>query len=325
MKKTLKIVLFIFAFLIVGAVAGYVYILKAYPKIGPAPDIQVNASPEMIKRGEYLFNHVTACADCHSTRDYSRFAGPLVPGTVGKGGFEFNKDFGLPGSFTAKNITPAGLKGWTDGEIFRAITEGVNKDGEPLFPLMPYLSFGKMDKSDIYAIIAYLKTLAPIENNVSASKPEFPMNLIMRTIPARNDLKPLPDKSNSTEYGKYLVSSAGCNDCHTQQEKGEFKMNLYLAGGQEYKLPGNVVLRSANITPNRENGIGAWTKEQFIARFRAYADGTYNAPSVKEGEFNTIMPWTFYAGMTDEDLGAIYDYLRTIPSVPIRVSKFEKQ
>jgi len=82
MKKTLKILLFVFAFLLVGAIAGYVYILKAFPKIEPALDIRVNASPEMIKRGEYLFNHVTACADCHSTRDYSKFAGPLVPGTV---------------------------------------------------------------------------------------------------------------------------------------------------------------------------------------------------------------------------------------------------
>ena len=325
MKKTLKIVLFVFAFLLVGAIAGYVYILKAFPKIEPAPDIRVNASPEMIKRGEYLFNHVTACADCHSTRDYSKFVGPLVPGTVGKGGFEFNKDFGLPGSFFAKNITPAGLRGWTDGEIFRAITEGVSKNGDPLFPLMPYLSFGKMDKNDIYANIAYMKTLAPIENNVAASKPEFPMNLIMRTIPAKNNLQPVPDKSNSTEYGKYLVNAAGCNDCHTQQEKGEFKMNLYLAGGQEFKLPGNVILRSANITPDRENGIGVWTKEQFITLFRTYADGTYNAPDVKEGEFNTIMPWTFFAGMTDEDLGAIYDYLRTIKPIPVRITKFEKK
>ena len=85
------------------------------------------------------------------------------------------------------------------------------------------------------------------------------------------------------------------------------------------------MLRSANITPDRENGIGVWTKEQFITRFRTYADGIYNAPDVKEGEFNTIMPWTFYAGMTDEDLGAIYDYLRTIKPIPIRVTKFEKK
>ena len=325
MKKTIKILGILFALLIIGAVAGYLYILKAFPKVEPAPDIQVNASPEMIKRGEYLFNHVSACADCHSTRDYSKFAGPLVPGTVGKGGFEFTKDFGLPGTFYAKNITPAGLRGWTDGEIFRAITEGVSKNGEPLFPLMPYLSFGKMDKNDIYAIIAYLKTLPPIENNVSASKPEFPMNLIMRTIPAKNDLHPVPDKSNSAEYGKYLVNASGCNDCHTQQEKGEYKMNLYLAGGQEFKLPGNVILRPANITPDKETGIGTWTKEQFLARFRAYAEGAYNAPTVKEGEFNTIMPWTFFAGMTDEDLGAIYDYLRTIKSIPNRVTKFEKK
>ncbi|MCU0371979.1 MAG: cytochrome C, partial [Ignavibacteria bacterium] len=139
MKKLFKVLLFIAVFLVAGAAAGYFYIMNALPKTGDPPDLKISATPEMIKRGEYLFNNVCGCADCHSTRDYSKIAGPLVEGTKGKGGFEFNEEFGLPGKFYARNITPAGLKGWTDGEIFRAITEGVSRDGEPLFPLMPYL------------------------------------------------------------------------------------------------------------------------------------------------------------------------------------------
>lgn len=325
MKKLLKIFLFIFAFLVIGAVAGYFYIMNALPKISEAPDIKINSTPELVKRGEYLFNNVCGCADCHSTRDYSKYAGPMVEGTKGKGGFEYNEDFDLPGKFYARNITPAGLKGWTDGEIFRAITEGVSKNGEPLFPLMPYLNFGKMDKNDVYAIIAYLKTLSPIENNVPASKPSFPMNLIMRTIPQKSDLKPMPDKSNSKLYGKYLTDIAGCNDCHTPSVKGEFQMNKYLAGGQEFNLPGGIIVRPANITPDIQTGIGSWTKETFIQRFKAYASDKYIPPDVKEGDFNTFMPWTFYSGMTDEDLSAIYDYLRTIVPIPNQVTKFEKK
>jgi len=82
-----------------------------------------------------------------------------------------------------------------------------------------------MDKNDIYALIVYMRTLQPLENNIPASKPEFPMNLIMRTIPQPNNLQSVPDKSNPVEYGKYLTNAAGCNDCHTPQVKGEFQMN----------------------------------------------------------------------------------------------------
>jgi mono/diheme cytochrome c family protein len=324
MRKLFKVLLFIALFLVAGAAAGYYYIMKALPKIADAPDIKISATPDMIKRGEYLFNHVCGCADCHSTRDYSKFAGPLVEGTKGKGGFEFNEEFGLPGKFYARNITPAGLKGWTDGEIFRAITEGVSRDGEPLFPLMPYLNFGKMDKNDIYSIISYMRTLQPLENNVAVSKPEFPMNLVMRTIPQRNNLQSVPDKSNTVEYGKYLTNAAGCNDCHTLQVKGEFQMNRYMSGGNGFKLPGGVVVTPANITPDVQTGIGSWTKEEFLNKFRAYRQDKYISVPVKGGDFNTVMPWTFLAGMTDEDLSAIYDYLKTITPIPNSVTKFEK-
>jgi mono/diheme cytochrome c family protein len=324
MRKLFKVLLFIAVFLVAGATAGYFYIMNALPKAADPPDLKISATPEMIQRGEYLFNNVCGCADCHSSRDYSKIAGPLVEGTKGKGGFEFNEEFGLPGKFYARNITPAGLKGWTDGEIFRAITEGVSRDGEPLFPLMPYLNFGKMDKNDIYAIIAYLRTLQPLDNNVAASKPEFPMNLIMRTIPQRNNLQPVPDKSNTVEYGKYLTNAAGCNDCHTPQVKGEFQMNRYMSGGNGFKLPGGVVVTPANITPDVQTGIGSWSKEDFLNKFRAYRQDKYIPAPVKEGDFNTPMPWTFLAGMTDEDLSAIYDYLKTITPIPNSVTKFEK-
>ncbi len=324
MKKLFKVLLFVFLLLIAGAAGGYFYIMNAFPKVAAAPDIRIESTPELVKRGEYLFNNVCGCADCHSSRDYSKLAGPFVEGTVGKGGSEFNEEFGLPGKFFAKNITPAGLKGWTDGEIFRAITEGVSKDNEPLFPLMPYPNFGKMDKNDVYAIIAYLKTLKPIENTVPVRSVNFPVNLIMRSIPGKNDLTPMPDKSNTVEYGKYLTNSAGCNDCHTPQVKGEFQMNQYLAGGREFKLPGGITVRSANISPDMQTGIGSWTKENFIQKFRTFSKDKYIPTEVKQGEFNTVMPWTFLSNMTDEDLSAIYDYLRTIVPIPNRVTKYER-
>jgi hypothetical protein len=79
------------------------------------------------------------------------------------------------------------------------------------------------------------------------------------------------------------------------------------------------VLASSNITPDKETGIGAWTEEQFIQRFRMYAD---SVPVVAAGEFNSMMPWTMYGKMETEDLAAIYAYLRTVAPISNKVTKF---
>lgn len=129
MKKALKVAGIIFGIILLVAVAGFVYFNSAYPKAGPAPKIKIEYSQDRIERGKYLANHVSMCMDCHSTRDWATFAGPLVPGTEGKGGERYDKALGVPGTVYAKNLTPENLGKWSDGEIFRAITSGVNKDG----------------------------------------------------------------------------------------------------------------------------------------------------------------------------------------------------
>jgi hypothetical protein len=76
-------------------------------------------------------------------------------------------EMGLPGRITSKNLTSdakTGLGSWTDGEILRAIREGVSKDGHALFPLMPYPNYRTMSDEDAYAIVAYLRTLKPVRN-----------------------------------------------------------------------------------------------------------------------------------------------------------------
>jgi hypothetical protein len=322
MKKFSKIMGILFAVILILAVSGYIYMNSAYPKVEKAPNIKINTTPEMLARGSYLFNSVCGCVDCHSQRDLGKFTAPVVKGTEGMGGMAFDESFGLPGIVYAKNITPANLGNWTDGEIFRAITMGVDKDGGPLFPFMPYPAFGRMDKEDIYAIIAYLRTLKPIPNDVPKSKIDFPMSLIMRTIPEEPHFQKRPDPLDKIASGKYLLEAAGCSDCHTQMEKGKPKMDMYLAGGWELPLPGNKVVRVANITSDMETGIGKWTKEQFINRFKQCADPNYSKVPVKAGEFNTYMPWTLFANMTEEDLGSIYEYLRTVKSVKNQVEKF---
>jgi hypothetical protein len=94
---------------------------------------------------------------------------------------------------------------------------------------------------------------------------------------------------------------------------GRFIEKAAFAGGTEIKLA-NQVLKTANITPDTETGIGNWTKTAFISRFKTYDPATFKAPEVENG-FNTVMPWSMYAGMSEQDLGAIYDYLKTVKPV----------
>lgn len=321
MKKILKYIGILLVVVVVAVVGLMSYVSIALPDVPEPEDLKIEYTAERIARGAYLANSVTVCMDCHSKREWGKFSAPLQPGTLGMGGDRFDQSMGMPGVFYAKNITPTGISRYTDGELYRVITMGVTKEGRAIFPLMPYPYYGRMDKEDIYSIIAYVRSLDPIENDVPDSKADFPMNFILNTIPQAPDPQPRPDKSDQLAYGAYLVNAAACKECHTNVDKGQIIPELAFSGGREFIFPDGSVLRSTNITPH-ETGIGSWSEEAFIARFRLYADSSYVAPDVPMGEFNTIMPWTMYGRMTDEDLSAIYAYLRTVQPMENKVVKF---
>ena len=322
MKLLLKILLGLVVFVVVVVTAGILYISYSYPKVAAAPKIKVDINPETVARGEYLAKHVAVCIDCHSTRDWSYYAGPLKEGTEGMGGDLFDESAGLPGSLYAKNITPAALSTWTDGEIYRTITTGVNKYGEPLFPFMPYQSYASMDPEDVKAIIAYIRTLKPIVNDVPKRSLNFPMNLIVRTIPHDATPSKRPSESDTLAYGKYMLKIGGCGDCHTPADKGTPLPGMFLAGGFEFPLPNIGLIRSANITPDNETGIGKWTEDDFVKFFKNYDNPDLKHLRVDPGQPNTVMPKFMYAGMKVEDLRAIYKYLRSVQPVHHVVEKF---
>jgi hypothetical protein len=322
MKKLLKIlgILLLAVLVVVGVLITYV--TQALPDIPVQTDLKVELTPERVARGEYLANSVCVCMDCHSTRDWNTFSGPLVPGTLGKGGERFDQTMNFPGEFYSKNVTPFALKGWTDGEIYRAITSGVSKDGHPFFPVMPYPNYNKLDTEDVYSLIAYLRSLPPLESSPAESKADFPVNIIMHTIPEEAHPVMRPDPSDAVAYGAYLVNAAGCAVCHTKHEKGK-AVGEPCAGGFEFLFPNGALLRSPNITPHAD-GLEAWDKATFIARFKQYSDSAYTPLTIdwKAADFQTVMPWTMYTRMTEQDLGAIYDYLRTVPAVAGKVEKW---
>jgi mono/diheme cytochrome c family protein len=321
MKKLIKVVSWGLVTILVTVITLLIYVKTILPNVGPPPVMEVQLTAENLERGKYLVNHVMVCMDCHSTRAWRLFSGPIIPGTEGKGGEIFDQQLGFPGKFIAPNITPFHLRNWTDGEIFRAITSGVSKDGKALFPVMPYHNFGVLDRKDIEAVIAYIRTLKPIENNTEISSPDFPMNFIINTLPQKPTFTTIPKPEDTIAYGKYMITAAGCIDCHTKQDKGKF-VGQPFSGGFEFKLPGGSIVRSANITPDKTTGIGNWTSEQFVNRFKMYASSIYVSHPVLEGEFQTVMPWTMYSGMTSEDLNAIFVYLQSLPPINNQVEKF---
>lgn len=320
MKKLKTWSLRVVALVGVLMIGGVGYLFTAFPKVGPAPDVTAPTSAEAIARGKYLADNVSMCTDCHTPRDWTRFGGPIEQDHYGAGGEIFDESMGLPGTIVSKNITPAGLASWTDGEILRAFTEGVSKDGTSLFPLMPYHAYGSMDRDDALAIVAYLRTIPT--NTLPTPIPErqlhFPVSLLVRTLPAPARFTKRPDAADRVAYGKYLATIGGCAECHTPVDESRTPLlDRAFAGGQEFLMPGGTVARTANLTPH-ETGIGTWTEAQFLERFARFRDDSAFAP-VAAGDANTPMPWGPYSGMTDADLGAIYSYLRTVPPVANRV------
>lgn len=308
-------------FLSVTVAGGFLLMRK--PAQAAAPNVRLEATPERLARGKYLFEVVADCGGCHSERDWSKFGAPEVAGRRGAGQV-FPPEMGLPGTVVASNITPdpeTGIGLWSDGEKMRAIREGVSKDGRALFPMMPYGFYRNMSDEDVAALVVYLDSLPPVKYRLQGTKLDFPVNLLIQSAPQPvKGPVATPPRSNPLKYGEYLVTLGGCMDCHTQMEHGEFVKEKLLAGGREFRI-GKFVVNTANITPDPETGIGTWSEERFVSKFHGYqAFAQGNPPKAVQANF-TLMPWLGLSQMPEEDLRAIYQFLRTVKPVYNRVDK----
>jgi mono/diheme cytochrome c family protein len=159
-----------------------------------------------------------------------------------------------------------------------------------------------------------LNTLAPVKNRVPRSRINFPVSMFVKSAPSPAGRVPEPDRSNKLKYGEYLVTLAGCAECHTPAKQGKPLKGLTLAGGEEFRFSGMVVV-SANITPDLETGIGRWSEQDFLDRFYQYKQYVEKGSPQVGPESFTLMPWLNFAQLPPEDLKAIYAYLRTQPAV----------
>jgi cytochrome c553 len=322
MKTLFKVLGIVVLAVVALAAIGVSYLSLRKPAQRAASAVKVQATPERLARGQYLVRHVSICFDCHSERTVA-YGLPFKPGREGVGGFIWDEKIKFPGVLAAANLTPdpeTGLGKWTDGEIIRAIREGVDREGKALFPIMPYGHLRNLSDDDAQSIVAYLRTLKPQRYERPKKTLQVPLNFVEKFVPAPLEAPvPQPNRADHLAYGKYLVSIASCGECHdTKNARNEPIEGMEFAGGWEMHTPFFTV-KTANITPHPSTWMGRATKEEFIGRFRAFANyNAENAPQAKDGK-NTLMPWISYSGMSDEDLGAIYDYLKTLKPIDHKV------
>ena len=298
-KKILKWTGFILLFLILGitlTVMGRQNI--KYDR--PYPTITASTDTAIILRGKHLVFGAAHGADCHSKANADSLLklGQDVPLT---GGMVFD----LPvGKLYSKNITPdkeTGIGKYTDAEIARALRYGVHPDGTVVFDFMP---FHNTTDEDMTAIISFLRAQKPIQNKV----PDHSLNVLGKAVKAFM-VKPVgPDgevakqmtRDSSAAYGKYLANNvANCNGCHTVRDLSGTFTGEPFAGGNE--IEGFI---TPNITPDSSSRIFGWSQKNFIDRFR-----------IGKVIPKSPMPWQSFGRMTDEELKAIYSYLKTVKPV----------
>jgi len=310
-------VFLILALLIVGITFTVGWRPFIGPKTRPLTNRTFESTPARLERGTYLVNAVYGCFVCHSERDRSLPEWPPRADKLGAGTIFGSDGAELPGQLVAPNLTPdkeTGTGDWSDDALARAIREGIGNDGRALFPLMPYLNYKDMPDEDLSSVIVYLRSLAPVKNALPKSAIIFPVKYLIRSAP-QPITSPIaePDLSNPVKHGQYLTQMASCADCHTAQERGQPKPGLELAGGLLFRRP-NATVMAANITPDT-SAISYYDEDLFLQAIRT--------GKVKARNINPIMPWCLYRNMTDEDLKAIFAYLRTVKAVKHTVDNTE--
>lgn len=276
----------------------------------PLPDIHASTDSTVIATGRYLAYGPAHCAYCHTTAETApaldRGEQPPL-----SGGFVFNIP---PGTFRTPNLTPdreTGIGAMSDGQVARMLRYGVRRDGRAA---VPFMNYHLLSDADIRSLISFLRSQPPVSHRV----PPHSLNFIGKAVMAFV-IKPIgpstpppaqsPPAGTSIERGAYLVTAvAECADCHTERSMldGHFT-GPRLAGGTAFEAEGrpDLLVVPPNLTPDPKTGrIASWTEDQFLARFR-------------QGRLipGTPMPWNAFARMTDDDLRAIYRYLRTVAPV----------
>jgi mono/diheme cytochrome c family protein len=261
------------------------------------------------ERGGYLVNTIGACSNCHTPRLPPPGGGPNLERRL-SGGFQtFNEPF-----FTVKgsNLTPdrdTGIGAWSDADIKRALTEGVRPNGMPLAMVMPYNFLRVLTPNDLDSVVAYLRTLPAIRNEVQP--PVYKAATPAPPVPGAE--RPMTDDDLKTpvKQGFYFASLAHCMACHSRVSEdvpADFK-GAWGKGGRVFKGPFGEST-AANISGHKEKGLGGWTDAEIK---RALTEGTSkDGRRLKAPMIDYV---AYYKTWKDSEIDALIGWLRTIPPV----------
>jgi mono/diheme cytochrome c family protein len=271
------------------------------------------ATPAEVARGKYIFGATGGCG-CHTESK----------GPVNAGGRKYDGPYG---TVYSANITPdikTGIGGWTDEQIIAAIRLGRRPNGERLVPVHPFISFNGMANEDLKALVAFLRTVPPVNQTNTPKKITVPM-FDSVFLPAwlmafaAKETPPPAAPVSGVARGEYLVHAvAHCGECHTPRSAMTMAVDnsRFLAGNP--KKTGPEGQATPNITPDKATGLGDWTEAQIVTYL-----GTGNRPDgdVAGGLMEEMIQGTL-AGLKDlakADLQAIARYLKSIPAVKNKI------
>lgn len=274
----------------------------------PPPAHEPVGESPLVTRGRYLAN-VAGCVVCHTPR---KPEGPDQSKAFA-GGFEWEETFG---TWRSPNITQderTGIGDWTDAQIATAIRKGIRPDGERLLPVMPYRAYAALSDEDMTALVMFLKTVKPIENEVARAKLELPL-----PPPPKTRGFP-PDENDELSLGKYLASIMACAECHTPMGKKGLDMSKAFAGGFHWKMKppyGKGDLYSPNLTPDEKTGLADYTKK----------DISKALTEMKKKDGSPILPpMTFFqhgwSKMKEKDIEAVAAFIDSLEPVENEVPK----
>jgi len=269
-------------------------------------------------RGEYLVRHLLVCGDCHSTPTAQGLPDPTkflaggrafsIPGAGPDGGV---------GVVYAANLTndATGLAAWTESNIVDALTVGVDKDGIPLWPIMPYYMFGNLTMDDAQSIAMYIKSVPSIANTVpmnTAPQPPQAAPRVDDTMIPHTTLPSSDPQYGAAVRGRYLAKVA-CIECHTERNPPGSSSVLNLAkafaGGQHFPL-GFLETISANLTPHA-TGLASFSAGDIAATLRTDQEkgtGRPLCPPMPGGPGRL-------GDLVDGDLADIAAFVHTLPPV----------
>lgn len=259
-----------------------------------------------LARGETLF-WAGGCTGCHAAKGAAGDDVKLM-----SGGLALTSPFG---TFHVPNISPdpqAGIGAWSLAEFGNAMTRGVGREGEHLYPSFPYTSYARMSPQDINDLFGYLKTLPPSANAAPPHELGFPYNMrvalggwkfLFFDDGPRVELAATDEKLSR---GQFLVEGPGhCGECHTPRNTlGGLQTAQWLAGGPNPEGEGRI----PNITPG-STSVGSWSESDLVNYFQTGFTPDYDSVGGSMVEVQKNL-----SHLPQEDLDAIAAYLKAVPA-----------